>query len=358
MTFFRVLLLALFVAATSAEAFAEGQQPAFRVRWGLVLPLSGATARAGVDIRRGFEMAFEDLKDDRIKHEVVIEDSEYTGKSAVSAAQKLISVDKVDVIVALWDTADPVAPLADRYDIIHTSIRWNSNIAEKFKNTFTFESTYKDYSQDFIKLFKKIGVQSFAILNHESQGWNLAMEELTAAAKQHGVEVKSSQSYVPSNSDYRSVAHRAVQGNPDIIIVNDVGEELETITKQVRAFRPKQRVTGYLGYPIDLSLFEGEYFVDQLSTDPQFAARYETQFGEAIYSRAQLAYDLAHIVHKAFAKFESKPSTAQVREALRSISEHHGMSGKIVATNDNKVFRTQTVVMQVQGGKAVPKPLS
>lgn len=298
-------------------------------------------------------MAFSDLKDSRVKHEVIVEDSAYTGKSAVTAAQKLISVDKVDVIVALWDTADPVAPLADRYNVIHTSIRWNSNIADKFKNTFTFESTYKDYSQAFIHLFKRLGITRFALLTHESEGWNLADEEMKKAAAQEGLTVTSSQSYVPGDSDYRSFVGRAIQGNPEIVMVNDVGEALEVITKQIRTLRPKQRVTGYLGYPIDLSLFEGEYFIDQLSTSPDFSARYQKQFGEPIYSRAQLAYDLARIVAKAYETFSSKPTTDQVREAIRSIHSYQGMSGTLTATNDNKVFRTTCSERQVVHGVAV-----
>ena len=73
----------------------------FTVRWGLVLPLSGSAARSGVDIKRGFEMAIKDLGDSRVKHELFIEDSQYDYKTSVTVAQKLISVDKVDILVAL-----------------------------------------------------------------------------------------------------------------------------------------------------------------------------------------------------------------------------------------------------------------
>lgn len=323
------------------------------VKWGLILPLSGPVAKAGVDIRRGFEMALEDLDQTKVKHTLVSEDSQYQLKEAVSAANKLISIDQVDLLVALWETADVVAPLAERSNKVHASIRWNNNIAKSFKNTFTFESTYEDYAELFIKLFSKLGLKKIVILNQEANGWNLALEVLKRSAEKYGITISAAISYLGSENDYRVIALKALSTNPDIILINDSGENLEVVTRQIKTLNSSQRVTGYLGYPIDLSLFENEYFIDQLSTSSEFANRYEAKYREPVYIRAQLAYDLMSLLGKVYNSFESKPDTESFISRLKEQKDYQGVSGLIRATDEGKVFRTKCVVRRIVNGASV-----
>lgn len=349
----RILSLLCFVVLMGLPQLSLAES--FEVKWGLVLPLSGPVAKAGIDIQRGFDMALADIDHGTVKHTLIVEDSQYQTRGAASAAQKLLAVDKVDIIVALWDTADVVAPLAESYNRVHASIRWNSNLANDFSNTFTFESTYRDYAESFLKLFKQVGVSRVAILNQESNGWNLALNVFKERAKASGITLTSTQSYLASENDHRVFAIRALKDKPDVVLINDVGENLELITKQLRSLNSRQRVTGYLDYPIDLSLFEGEYYVAQLTTDSAFARRYEKAYGEPIYSRAQLAYDLATIVSGVYQSFDIKPSTEQVVESLRQVKAHDGKAGQIINTDNGKVFRTQCVMKQVKDGAGVIK---
>ena len=252
-----------------------------------------------------------------------------------------------------WDTADVVAPLAESYNRLHCSIRWNSNIAIKNPNTFTFESTYEDYSRSFTEIFKSLGHKKVSILNQESTGWNLAKASFIESAKANGIEILSQQDYLPDEKDFKVLALRAMQGKPDVILVNDIADNLELAAKQIYAINPDQSVTGYLDYPIDLGLFEGEHFVSQMPIDPDFAIRYKKEYGEPIYSRAHLAYDIVNIIDSVYKNFKKKPSTQDARTKLITFKKHNGMSGKIASTNNGKVFRTQTVHMKVENGKKV-----
>lgn len=345
----RLTLIFTLALVTAAPSMAEP----FTVKWGIVLPLSGGTARAGVDIQRGFELAREEHRSKQVLHEFVYEDSQYKNRETASAAQKLLSVDKVDVIVAVWDTADIVAPFAERANRLHTSIRWNSNIAERFKNTFTFESTYKDYARHFAELFNSVKLTNISILNHESNGWNLARDAFVKDAEELGLNIVSSQNYLPEENDFNAYAVRALKAKPDVVLINDVAEKLEQITRALRVVNPKQRVTGYLDYPLDLSLYEGEYFVNQLSLDPAFAKKYQERYKEPLYTRGQLGYDLFAIVAAAYEKFKVKPSTAEIVERLGEPTNYEGASGTITNSEHHKVFRTTCNFMQVVNGKKV-----
>lgn len=117
-----VALTSFFIAHVSA---AEG--PALSV--GLALPLSGDMARYGLDIQRGATMAKEELAKRGTEMVFISEDTQLVPRMAVTAAQKLINRDRVDVIVSLWDTAEAVAPIAEQKGVPHVSIRWNHRVA-------------------------------------------------------------------------------------------------------------------------------------------------------------------------------------------------------------------------------------
>lgn len=156
-----------------------------------------------------------------------------------------------------------------------------------------------------------------------------------------------------NENDYRVLALKSLKDKPDITRINDAGENLEVVTRQIKTLNPSQRVTGYLGYPIDLSLFENEYFIDQLSTSSEFAKRYEAKFQEPMYIRAQLAYDLMFLLGKVYNSFESKPNTESFISRLKEQKDYRGVSGEIRSTDDGKVFRTKCVVKKVINGAGV-----
>ncbi len=326
----------------------------FTVKWGIILPLSGPVAEAGIDLRRGYELALEDLSTNQIKHEAIFEDSQYLSKQAVASAQKLINVDKVDVLVGLWETADVIAPLAEQHNLLHVSIRWNSDIAEKFRNTFTFESTYKTYTQLFLSLLQKLGYKNFSILGQESNGWNLSEEEFKKNAKDYGLTVLSTQRYLPDETDFNLLALKVLKDQPEVILINDVSKSLELITKKIKSLNPEQKVTGYLGFPnIDYSLFEGMYYVNQLSLNADFESRFEKEYGMPVYNRAQLAFDQMKIVASAYDNFKQKPAVADLKKQLQAIKTFQGMSG-LINNKTGKVFETTCVVRRILNGKDVP----
>ncbi len=345
MYFFRTLFILLFFCTSLLSE-------SYTVRWGLALPLSGPLARAGEDIRRGIEMAFSEVTGE-IKHKLFFEDTQNQNKNAVTAAQKLISVDKVDVIVGLWETAEPIAPLADRYNIVHASIRWNSDIADQFKNTFTFEATYDDYAKSYVNLFESMGIKTLSILNSDLVGWNLSLKSFLEYSELAKFKILSVQTYLPDEKDFKVYAYKALKGDPDIILVNDTAESLELVTRKIRELKNKQRVTGYLGLPINLELFENESYIGLLETDSDFEDKFFKTYKTPVYLRAQLAYDLAITVKNAYKNFPTKPTTEDVVKKIKASKKRLGASGPLIPTNNGKVFRTKCVAMQIKNGKRV-----
>ena len=80
---------------------------------GAVLPLTGNVGFIGEGFRNAMLLAKEQLGDTKYNYEIIFEDDQHDPKLTAGAANKFISIDKVDAIVSLGDsTAPAVSPLA------------------------------------------------------------------------------------------------------------------------------------------------------------------------------------------------------------------------------------------------------
>src|SRR5574341_1937659 len=106
-----IILTLLFLAAC-----VQVEQPAEKVKVGVILPLTGAQGNYGEGITKGIELALREVSN----VEVIYEDEKSETKEAVTAFNKLTDVDGVKVIVGpvLSGSMLAVAPLAEQKKII------------------------------------------------------------------------------------------------------------------------------------------------------------------------------------------------------------------------------------------------
>lgn len=105
--------LKIFMASVVAAGPSAMAAPTV-VRIGATLPLSGRLALAGTDARQGIQLAIKDFSSPSLQLEVVFDDNQHDLRRAAASAHKLLSIDKVDVLISMWDVADVVAPMAEK----------------------------------------------------------------------------------------------------------------------------------------------------------------------------------------------------------------------------------------------------
>ncbi|MBM4028797.1 MAG: hypothetical protein FJ280_25895, partial [Planctomycetes bacterium] len=94
---------------------------------GVVAPLTGDGATYGASMRRGFDLAFQHEPSVRL----IYEDSKFSPREGVSAINKLISADKVQVVLgeAASGVTLAMAPVAERNRVIlFSSISTSDNL--------------------------------------------------------------------------------------------------------------------------------------------------------------------------------------------------------------------------------------
>src|SRR5437660_4919013 len=94
------------------------------LRVGCITPLTGEGADYGAATKRGLDLATEKINDVggvNGKHiEIIYEDDQMKGETATSAIQKLITVDKVPVIIGAFGSSVTlaIAPIAERNKVV------------------------------------------------------------------------------------------------------------------------------------------------------------------------------------------------------------------------------------------------
>lgn len=97
---------------TASFTFAEHPE----IKIGVIAPLSGNVAAWGEDVRNALNFASSKLESKKVS--IVFEDDQCLGKNAVTAAQKLISIDKVNFgMVVCTESMLSVAPLFEKAKI-------------------------------------------------------------------------------------------------------------------------------------------------------------------------------------------------------------------------------------------------
>ncbi len=244
----KFVLYKLFLSVTFLRAFI-GTPLAFAapyvVKMGGVLPFTGELAYVGNNIREGVTLALEELSTTtNVRFEFIWEDGKFAPAESVSAAQKLISVDKVDSIISLWDTADVIAPIAEKAKVVQLSIRWNPDVAARHKYTFTFESTYPIYYRDMAKLIRKQGLSKVVFLHEETQAGVRERVAFEESARAEGLELLGVESFPTGTNDFKGVLTRLLNKDPEIVANEGFPPASLILLKNLKNLRPRMRHIG------------------------------------------------------------------------------------------------------------------
>lgn len=345
-----LILLLLFFLLQTATA-----DESYTVKVGAILPLTGDLAYVGQDIREGVELALEERGNQQPKIEVIWEDGKFAAKESVSATQKLISNDKVDLIISLWDTADVIAPIIEKNHVIQLSIRWNPDVAARNKHTFTFESTYPSYYADIVKLIKRQNFKTAVFFHEETQAGAGERESFLSSAKAAGITVLGVESYQTGSLDYRTSISKLIAKNPDIFVDNGFPPASEIFLKQLKTLRPNIAHTGFYEVISDKALIEGQPFVSQLGFTPEFSSKFQSKYGHPYKIRAPHGYELIRIISWAYLNSLGgpKPSIEVILAKLSTLKDFDSVLGKLSVNATRNIEHPNTFKI-VRNGKVEP----
>lgn len=297
---------------------------------------------------------------------VIFEDDQgCTPADAASAAQKLVSIDKVKSIVGAFCSGSSLAilPITDPNKVIIISPSATSkNLTGKGHYFFRTIASDVDRSKAIAKYAYDKGYKKGAVLFSTSQDALVSQkDDVEKTFTSLGGQIVDEESYVSSSeTDFRSQLTKIWSTKPNVIFLGTTPVTLALILKQAKSLGitsvfiatdtsdGSQQVVDLAGkfadglvFPFDPTPSGKEY--------ANFIAAYKAKYGQAPLAYAAEGYDATTLLIKAILASKNGTSDDVKSQLLRIGQGYNGASGVISFTTNGDVQKPEAIMMFKDG---------
>ncbi len=314
------------------------------VKIGVIMPQTGFLASPGQNVIKGIELYFNEFNQKYPGHKVqlVIEDSKSETKVGVNAINKLISTDRIRIIIG--DLASPIflamAPIAEKNKVVMIS-PGASNPAVRNAGDYIF----RDYPSDEFdgKIMAKYmrdekGVKKTAVAYFNNDYGIGLKDAFVKEYEKNGTEISLLKSFDDNNLDFKTLILQLKRSNSKNIYFIGSPKQSAYFLKQLKEQNLHIKVFGNLGIEdkefiniarnsFDSVVYSAPYFdvnrKDKKMVD--FLKTYHNSYNENADLTAALGYDVASII--GFCLIKTNFNVNNIKDELYQVQRFNGLTG-------------------------------
>ena len=339
---------------------------------GVMYPLTGDGASYGLPIQRATKIAIDEINAkggiNGKKIEAIYEDDKCNPKDGNAAAQKLVNIDKVKVIIGGVCSGATLgaSPITEENKVILIS---PSATSPDITNAgdFVFRVAPSDAYAGIVTsdyAFNDLKTKKAALITETTdyaQGLRRVFKENFAKL---GGEIVADETYNPEDTDFRSQVTKVKASAPDVIyIVPQAPPKGVLLTKQIKEAGIKQQLLTaevLIGRNIvkdnaaDMENLIGveQKFDDKAPKAAVLLAKYKQQTKEEPPFPAYMsgAYDIVYLIADAIGKYGY--DSEKIRDFLYSLKDYEGAVGKLTIDQNGDPIMEYSI-KQVKKGELV-----
>ncbi|MBI5064655.1 ABC transporter substrate-binding protein [Candidatus Woesearchaeota archaeon] len=339
------------------------------IKIGAMLPLTGDASQYGTEFQRVAEIAAQEINDaggiNGKKLEIIYEDSKCNPKDGATAAQKLINVDDVKVILGGACSGETLgaSPIAEQNKVIILSPSASSPDITN-AGDFIFRTNPSDAFAGKVAAEKaaSMGFKKASIIHENTdyaQGLKRVFEQVF---KESGGEVVSVESYSSEESDFRTQLAKIKAANPDVVyLVPQSPIKGGLLVRQLKEAGVKSQLVMdaimLRGILKDL----GSQLEGVIGVEPKFdekgpiaapmLSKYKAKYGEVTFGFYDSAtYDAVYLIAEALQKYGE--NAEKIRDYFYSIKGRPGAIGEITFDKNGDLLMKFSVE-EVKNGQLV-----
>ncbi len=356
------LLVALSGLGTMTESLAQGSsEPSLVI--GAILPLTGSSAAFGLASKRGIELALEDLSaSDKARIKVIIEDDGLNNSRSVTAAHKLLTIDKADALLT-WSsgTALAVAGLSEARKIPQLAVASDPAVSRVHRYSFNYWPIPETETKTLYDYLKRHGKKRVAMVTQVSS-FPLAMRDAFAqhVHDEGALQIIADEEISSDATDMRSTLLKIkAKGAADGLIIAFWPGQLASIVRQARELGISAPLFGYETFEDKASfhatgkLLHNAVYSTGADARPDFLEKFRIKYpGESNYT-ASHSYDIIRLFAEAS---RTRKDGASIAQFLRTLRRYPSVSGEISSTGDNRFTLPTTLKRLDTNGD--PQPIT
>jgi len=373
LTLILILLVACQVQQVPPTGQEQPQQLKGTYKIGVMYPLTGDAAAYGLPIQKTTKYAADEINAkggvNGRKLELIYEDSKCNPKDGNAAAQKLINVDKVKVIIGGVCSGETLgaAPIANENKVVMISPSATSPDITTKGGDFVFRLAPSDAFAGIVAsdyAYKDLKFRKAAIVSEATdyaQGLRRVFKENFAKL---GGEIVADETYNPEDTDFRTQATKVKAANADIVYVvpqtkakgvllvkqlKEAGVNKQLLTAEVMIGRD---VVKENAVEVDGMIGVEQKFDDKAPKAAPILAKYKQDVKEEAPFPAFMsaAYDAVYLVTDAISK--NGYDGEKIRDYFYAVKDYEGAVGK-VSIDENGDVVLDFNVKQVKNGELV-----
>ena len=317
------------------------------IKIGVILPLSGNLAFLGESAKQGAELALEKYGDSKNKYELIFEDDQFDAKKAVTAAQKLISIDKVSAIVTFGSSGgNSVKPIAEQNKILHFAVATDPNTADG-KHTFNHWTPAKEEVRALVAELISKNIKKIGLLTVNQEGMLAIANEITKQTADTDISIITNQKFNVGEKDFHTLITKVKESSIEMLVMVNYSPEIEILGRQIKAAGIKTPMTSVEGFDqtTDPKLFSGYWYASASDPSGDFINAFQTKYSKAPGFGTGNVYDIVTLIITASEKATNhiKPTADQTISKLLEIKDLKGAMGNLSIGSDGMVLSKATI---------------
>lgn len=321
------------------------------------LPLTGPIAMFCGQFPLGFTMGIDDactnLNIPREKFKLDFQDNAGQNPTAVTVMQRQLTSEPQIYISGTSAMSDAIVGELSKKDVLHFLVSFDAFMTHGNSKVFRILPNFKIEAPLFLKFIKKKEAKRVFLFTpnlkaYLEQSDKLILPEL----KNESIEFER-ELYEFGQKDYRTIAAKANEYKPDVIVVSGYAFQVYPILKALKEYDliKKSKVISTLDY-IDLLYNDtpkedltGVWFsspvceiTDRIPGYPKWRETFKEKYGKYPSYVDAYAYDTARILTAAYQKTQKIDL-----ESLKSVLPFDGIVGKITMDNERDLNSTLVV---------------
>lgn len=341
------------------------QQPSSKdLRIGFIGPLTGDASQWGIPPKEGVELAISEWKIKNVPS-VFFEDDQCDPKKAVTAAKKLIEIDRVQMIIGAVCSSSTlaIAPIAENNQVLLISpASTNPDITKAGDFVFRVIPSDALRGQIFARYLKKEKVTSVDLLTINNAGGTGNKDVFKRVFTELGGDVHEDLTYEEKTVDFKTELLRMKNSPSQAVVVVSYPSDTVRILKQVQELGVKKPLYFQTEAPDDPSVIqnagsaaEGIVYILPATAEGKiletFQTRFKTKFGHEPALFAAEGYDIIKLLEKVVAE-EKTTNQTELKNTLYQIQSYAGASGIITFDNNGDVIKPMAI-MKIENMKKI-----
>ena len=341
------------------------------IKIGVIAPLTGNYAQYGVAVKEGVELKVDAINNaggiNGKKIELITADSKGDVQEAVNAFKKMVSQDKVNVVIGevVSATSQAISGLAQQAKVPLISATATSLDVTKGKD-FVFRTTFTDPYQGTAtaKYAKSKGIKSIAILTNSSNDYSVGIANaFKAQAAKDGITI-TEEKYTNDDKDFKAILTKVKGQNPQAIFIPDYYNTIGLIISQAKDLGINAQYLGGDGWDGIQTNFgkvaNGAIFASQFAPDDpdqhvqKFIAEYKKEYKADPIIFAALGYDTGTILETALKNVKDLSSKDEIKDAIKNFTGTNLVTGSLKYDSERNPEKKVTFI-EVKDGKLTLK---